>query len=140
MLPPLPPPCIRPGMISLTYRRYLLLFFENFIVSILFPYKLYLNDNYINLQIGGHRDDDDDDDFIVETQQPEVIKLAKKVKRVIDFSDVHESSEVIQLGAKKNNKPQDLHVMFSTPDSIKPQTTGSTRRKPAATIDFPPVR
>ena len=43
-------------------------------------------------------------------------------------------------GGKKGLKSQELHVTISTPDSAKPQATGSIRRKYNINVDVPPVR
>ena len=42
-------------------------------------------------------------------------------------------------GGKKGAKSQELHVTISTPDSAKPQATGSIRRKYNINFDVPPV-
>ena len=42
-------------------------------------------------------------------------------------------------GGRKGAKSQELHVTISTPDSVKPQATGSIRRKHNINFDVPPV-
>ena len=69
----------------------------------------------------------------VKFAEPSGVKFAEPSG--VKFADLDRQD----FEGRKGAKSQELHVTISTPDSAKPQATGSIRRKQNTSIEVPPV-
>ena len=72
----------------------------------------------------------------VKFAEPPGVKFAEPPG--VNFAEPDYGAEGGKKGSKSHS--QELHVTISTPDSAKPQATGSIRRKYNTNFDVPPVR